>query len=96
MTALRRLRPDIERPFSTWAYPLPSVVAAAGWMAILLTSGVSYIAAGVALLAVGIASYLWRARRAGEWPFTLGRRVKSASRTAIRSIAWVASAPLPS
>jgi amino acid transporter len=40
VTALRRLRPDIARPFSSRAYPLPSVVAAAGWIAILLTSGV--------------------------------------------------------
>jgi len=71
VTALRRLRPDIERPFTAWAYPLPSLVAAAGWVSILLTSGVSYIVAGFALLAAGIASYLWRARRAGDWPFTL-------------------------
>jgi amino acid transporter len=72
VTALRRTRPDIVRPFSSRAYPLPSVVAAAGWIGILLTSGVVYIAAGFALLGVGIASYLWRARRAGEWPFKAG------------------------
>jgi len=70
VTALRRLRPDIERPFAAWGYPLPSVVAAAGWLAILVTSGLPYIAAGVALLAAGVAAYLWRARRAGEWPFS--------------------------
>jgi amino acid transporter len=67
-TALRR-RPDVARPFSMWAYPLPSLVAAAGWIAILVTSGVWYILAGVGLLVVGVASYLWRARRADEWPF---------------------------
>ena len=69
VTALRRLRPDIARPFSSRVYPLPSVVAAAGWIAILLTSGAAYIAAGFTLLAAGIAAYLWRARRVGEWPF---------------------------
>ena len=68
VTALRRRR-DIVRPFSMWGYPLPSLVAAAGWLAILVTSGIWYVAAGVSLLAVGIASYVWRARRAGEWPF---------------------------
>src|SRR5262245_60204008 len=46
VTALRR-RTDIARPFSMWAYPLPGVVAAAGWIAILVTSGIWYIAAGV-------------------------------------------------
>jgi len=68
VTALRR-RADIVRPFSMWAYPLPGVVAAAGWIAILVTSGVWYIAAGVGLLAVGVGSYLWRAKRASEWPY---------------------------
>ena len=68
VTALRR-RADIARPFSMWWYPLPSLVAGAGWIFILVTSGVWYVAAGVGLLAVGVASYLWRARRSGEWPF---------------------------
>src|SRR5262245_32828563 len=66
-TALRRR--DAARPFSMWWYPLPSVAAAAGWIAILATSGASYVATGFALLAAGVAAYLWRARRAGEWPY---------------------------
>jgi amino acid transporter len=74
VTALRR-RADIVRPFSMWWYPLPSLVAAAGWIFILVTSGVWYIAAGVGLLAVGVVSYLWRARRSGEWPFANMRAV---------------------
>jgi len=77
VTALRRLRPDIERPFAAWGYPLPSVVAAAGWLAILVTSGLPYIAAGVALLAAGVAAYLWRARRAGEWPFSVDQAIRA-------------------
>jgi amino acid transporter len=68
VTALRRRR-DIVRPFSMWGYPLPSVVAAAGWLAILATSGIWYIAAGVGLLAVGVSCYLWRARQGAEWPY---------------------------
>jgi amino acid transporter len=68
VTALRR-RTDIVRPFSMWWYPLPSFVAASGWMFILVTSGVWYVAAGVGLLVVGVVSYLWRARRSGDWPF---------------------------
>ena len=76
VTALRRLRPDIARPFQGWGYPLPSLVAAGGWLTILFTSGVRYVVAGFALLAVGIAAYLWRARRAEEWPFRAGRAVR--------------------
>jgi amino acid transporter len=63
-TALRRRR-DVVRPFSMWWYPLPSVVAAAGWIGILVTSGVWYIVAGVGLLAAGAASYLWLSRLRG-------------------------------
>ena len=69
VTALRR-RKDAGRPFSMWGYPLPSLVASAGWIGILVTSGVWYIAAGFGLLAAGVAAYLWRARRASEWPFS--------------------------
>jgi amino acid transporter len=69
VTALRRRR-DVARPFSMWAYPLPSLAAAAGWLAILATSGAWYIATGFGLLVLGVASYLWRARRSGDWPFS--------------------------
>jgi amino acid transporter len=66
-TALRRR--GAARPFSMWWYPLPSLAAAAGWIAILATSGASYIGIGFGLLAVGVVAYFWRARRAGEWPY---------------------------
>jgi amino acid transporter len=66
-TALRRR--GAVRPFSMWWYPLPSIVAAAGWIAILATSGAPYIAAGFGLLGVGVVAYLWRAHGAGEWPY---------------------------
>jgi amino acid transporter len=68
-TTLRRSRPDIQRPFQMWLYPLPSLVACAGWIYIVATSGLVYILAGLGLLAVGIGAYLWRSKRATEWPF---------------------------
>ena len=69
LTALRRRHPDIERPFRMWLYPLPSLVALAGWIFVITTSGWKYIGTGVGVIAVGIAAYLWRARSAHEWPF---------------------------
>ncbi|HTA68624.1 MAG TPA: amino acid permease [Bryobacteraceae bacterium] len=66
---IRRNRPDIARPFSMWLYPIPAVVALAGWLFILVASGLLYILAGLLLMAAGILAYLWRARRRGEWPF---------------------------
>jgi hypothetical protein len=50
-------------------YPLTSVIALLGWLYILIASGAVYIGAGFGLLAFGIAAYLWRAKRTGEWPF---------------------------
>ena len=69
VTMLRRTRPDIARPFRMWLYPVPSVVAFAGWSYIVVTSGTRYILSGFALLAVGVAAYMWRAKRRGEWPW---------------------------
>jgi len=69
VTLIRRRRPDIARPFRMPLYPLPSVVAFAGWLYILVASGVSYILWGLGLLLLGVAGYFWRARRSGEWPY---------------------------
>ena len=69
VTALRRRRPDVPRPFRMWLYPLPSLIAMTGWIFILATSGWKFIASGAGVLAVGIAAYLWRARGSAEWPF---------------------------
>jgi hypothetical protein len=52
-----------------WLYPLPSVLAFAGWVYILISSGVTFILAGLGLLALGIGAYCWHANRKKEWPF---------------------------
>ena len=69
VTLLRQRRPEIARPFRMWLYPLPSLVALAGWVFVIVTSGGRYIMSGVGVLAVGTAAYLWRARQTKEWPF---------------------------
>jgi amino acid transporter len=69
VTALRRRQPGLPRPFRMWLYPLPGVIAMAGWMFVISTSGWQYLAIGACVIAAGIAAYLWRARRAAEWPF---------------------------
>ena len=66
---IRRNRPDIVRPFQMPLYPWTAMLAFAGWLYILVASGWQYIAAGIGLLAVGIAAYLLRARGTREWPF---------------------------
>jgi amino acid transporter len=68
-TLLRRTRPGLRRPFRMWLYPLPSLIAAAGWTYIVVTSGWPYILGGLAALAAGVLAYLWLARRACHWPW---------------------------
>jgi amino acid transporter len=70
---LIRRRRDMALPFCMPLYPIPAVVAMAGWIFILVSSGGLYILSGFALLAVGIAAYLWRARLKMEWPWTVTR-----------------------
>jgi amino acid transporter len=69
VTLIRRHRPDIARPYQMPLYPLTGIIAFLGWLYILVVSGTGYILAGLGLLALGIAAYLWRARRSREWPF---------------------------
>ena len=66
---LRANRPEMARPFRMWLYPVPAIVALAGWTFLLLTSGWLLIALGLGTLALGVVCFLvwsWRSRR---WPF---------------------------
>ena len=70
---LRIRRPDMQRPFRMWLYPLPAVLAIAGFLFILFNrehwqKEVRY--AAVILLA-GLLIYMVRAWRGREWPFTV-------------------------
>ncbi|MDQ2842821.1 MAG: amino acid permease [Acidobacteriota bacterium] len=66
---IRGLRKNIARPFSMPLYPLPAIVALAGWLYILFSSEKEYILSGFALLVFGVGAYLWRAKRLSEWPW---------------------------
>jgi amino acid transporter len=61
---IRRKRPDIERPFRMWLYPVPSAIALVGWAFIFLTSGWNTSLFGLGVLATGVAAFvLWRRMR---------------------------------
>lgn len=65
---MRRLRPDLPRPWRMYLYPLPCVVALAGWLFVYLSSGWLYIALGALTLVCGLVVFLVRAFIAREWP----------------------------
>ncbi len=62
-------RRNITAPFRMGAYPLPALVALAGWVYIFALAGTVAIVYGVAGLATGTLAYMFRARRARDWPF---------------------------
>jgi amino acid transporter len=68
---LRRTQPDLERPFRIWLYPLPPLVAIAGFLYILFSrpNFAREIFFALAVVLTGTATYLVRAHRRGEWPF---------------------------
>jgi amino acid transporter len=55
---LRRWQPDRPRPFRMWLYPLPSILALAGWLYLYVSARLLYIALGAATLVAGLAVYL--------------------------------------
>lgn len=68
--ALRKRAVGGPDAFRMPLFPLPALIALAGWTYIVVTSGARYIALGMALLILGIAAFLIRSWRAHEWPFT--------------------------
>ena len=76
LIVLRIRRPDLPRPFRMWLYPLPALVAIAGFLFILFNrqNWQKEIRYAVVILTTGLAIYMIRAWRARDWPFGAGRR----------------------
>ena len=70
---LRVRRPEMPRPFRMWLYPLPPLVALAGFLFILFsrTQGMRDLLYAAAIALAGTILYLLRARRRHEWPFRI-------------------------
>jgi fructoselysine transporter len=56
-------------PFRMWMYPLPVLVALAGWLAIFISTGRKPMLASLAAAAAGIVVFLIRSRYLRQWPF---------------------------
>ncbi len=68
---LRRRRPDMPRPFRMWLYPLPALLAIAGFIFVLVArkNFLREIRYAVVILIVGLVIYFVRSWRRREWPF---------------------------
>jgi amino acid transporter len=66
---LRRSQPELTRPFRMWLYPLPALVALAGWLYLYATAKPVHKLYAAVVLALGLASFFgwtWSTKR---WPF---------------------------
>ena len=68
---LLRRRADVPAPFRMWFYPLPALIALAGWIFLLLTSGWKLIALGVGTLVFGVLGFFIWSWFTRKWPFEM-------------------------
>ena len=68
---LRRRQPGLPRPFRIWLYPVPALLAIAGFLYILVArrNFQREIKYAVVVLVMGLLVYVVRAWRRSEWPF---------------------------
>jgi amino acid transporter len=73
---LRIRRPDLPRPFRMWLYPVPALLAIAGFLFILFNrvNAMKEVRYAAVILLAGLAIFMIRAWRGAEWPFA---RLKS-------------------
>jgi amino acid transporter len=69
LTVLRRRQPNLRRPYRMWLYPLPSLIALAGWLFIYVQSGNWTILISLAWLALGVVAFVIWAYYERTWPF---------------------------
>jgi basic amino acid/polyamine antiporter, APA family len=71
---LRIRRPDLARPFRMWLFPLPALIAIAGFLFILIKrqNALREIRYAAAILFLGLIIYMLRAWRSRKWPFGEG------------------------
>jgi amino acid transporter len=69
LTLLRRAAPARAGAYRMWLYPLPSLVALAGWIFVFATSDARVILFGLGTLIVGVGAFAIWSWRGKAWPF---------------------------
>jgi amino acid transporter len=57
---VRTTRPDIELPFRMWLYPIPSLIAALGWIFVLVTADQTALLMSLGVVLSGVVVYWMR------------------------------------
>jgi hypothetical protein len=70
--AVALLRRRHEEPGDSYRmplYPLPAIIALAGWIYIAMSNGLHYLGIALATVVAGTGLYLIKAKLEREWPF---------------------------
>jgi APA family basic amino acid/polyamine antiporter len=80
---LRARRPEAPRPFRMWLYPVPALVAVAGFLFVLVSrqNFVKELRYAVVIVAAGLLIFFARAWGKHEWPFQSAGGPQNASGT---------------
>ena len=71
LMVLRKNAPDMERPYRMWLYPVPALVALAGWIFLFATTDLRVIGFGVGALLAGCVAFLIWSKKSERWPFAV-------------------------
>jgi amino acid transporter len=69
VTMLRKYKPDMEKPYRIWLYPIPNLIALIGWVFIFGTSDPRIILFSLGALLLGIVCFLIWSWQGTRWPF---------------------------
>jgi amino acid transporter len=69
IVVLRRRQPDLSRPYRQWLYPVPTIIAAVGWVYIYFSATWLSIGLSLGWIALGAIAYLVYAKTENTWPF---------------------------
>jgi amino acid transporter len=69
LTVLRRRQPELRRPYRQWLYPIPSLIALAGWIYVYASATTLSIVLSLVWIAGGVLAFLGWARVNRSWPF---------------------------
>jgi basic amino acid/polyamine antiporter, APA family len=70
---LRKNKPELERPYRIWLYPIPNLLALAGWLFVFATTDWPVILFGMGTLMLGLLCFLIWSWRTRQWPFNTGQ-----------------------
>jgi len=67
----------IRAPYRMWLYPVPALVALAGWLYVYFAAGTAAIVFGFVSVGAGGIVFLARAASRKEWPFAIAQRTNA-------------------